>query len=40
MSDDQKGPKFDWRAQLQYFVLMLVGIVAALALLRYLGLRG
>jgi hypothetical protein len=41
VSDDQKGPpKFDWVGQIRYFALMLVGIVAALMLLRYLGLRG
>jgi hypothetical protein len=34
-----EGPKFDWKGQIRYFLVMLVGIIAALMLLRYFGLR-
>lgn len=37
---DGKGPKIDWAGQIRYTLLMLVAIVAGLALMRYLGLRG
>ena len=41
MTDDPKGkPPFDWFGQMKYFALMTVGVVAALLLLRYFGLRG
>ncbi len=43
MSQDPEkpeGPKIDWAYQIKYFVTMLVGIVAVLLLMRYLGLRG
>ena len=39
MSDDNKPP-IDWMGQVRYFALMTVAVVAALMLLRYLGLRG
>ncbi len=37
---DGKGPKIDWAGQIRYTLLLLVAIVAGLALMRYLGLRG
>lgn len=41
MSEDLNNkPPFDWLGQLGYFALITVGVVAALLLLRYLGLRG
>lgn len=44
MSNDSqnggKGPKIDWVGQIRYTLLMVVAIVAGLALMRYLGLRG
>ena len=41
MSDDPNSkPPFDWLGQITYFALMTVGVVAALMLLRYFGLRG
>lgn len=39
-NDPNKQPPFDWKGQLRYFAIMLVGIVAGLMLLRVLGLRG
>lgn len=38
--NDDKGPKIDWVGQIRYTLLMVVAIVAGLALMRYLGLRG
>ncbi len=38
--NDGKGPKIDWVGQIRYTLLMIVAIVAGLALMRYLGLRG
>ena len=32
--------KIDWAYQIKYFAVMLVGIVAVLAILRFLGFRG
>lgn len=40
MADDPNKPKIDWVGQIRYTLLMLVAIVAALMLMRYLGLRG
>jgi hypothetical protein len=40
MTREKDKPPFDWMGQLQYFALMVVGTVALLLLLRYLGLRG
>lgn len=39
MSDD-KQPPIDWMGQIRYFALIVVAVVAALALMRFLGLRG
>lgn len=39
MNDDNKPP-IDWMGQISYFALIIVAVVAGLALLRYLGLRG
>ena len=39
MSNDNKPP-IDWLGQARYFALIVVGVVAVLLLLRYLGLRG
>lgn len=39
MSDD-KQPRIDWLGQARYFVLIIIAVVAGLALMRYLGLRG
>lgn len=39
MSDD-KPPPVDWLGHIRYFVLIVVAVVAGLALMRYLGLRG
>ncbi len=41
--DDKKGderPKINWGEQIRYTVLMVVGVVAVLILMRFLGLRG
>ena len=38
MKDDKDKPT-DWIGQVGYFALMVVGVVAALLLLRFLGLR-
>jgi hypothetical protein len=40
MTDDKGKPPFDWMGQLRYFALIVVGTVAVMLLLRYLGLRG
>ena len=41
MTDNPKDkPPIDWFGQITYFALMTVGVVAALMLLRYFGLRG
>jgi hypothetical protein len=40
MTDDKDKPPIDWLGQLKYFALILIGTVAVLLLLRYLGLRG
>ncbi len=39
MSGEDKPP-MDWKGQIQYFALIIVAVVAALALMRYLGFRG
>ena len=38
--EPDKPPQFDWLGQLRYLALILVAVVAVLALLRFLGLRG
>ena len=40
MTEDKDKPPFDWLGQLKYFALIVVGTVAVLLALRYLGLRG
>jgi hypothetical protein len=40
MTDDKGKPPSGWMGQLQYFALIVVGTVAVMLLLRYLGLRG
>lgn len=37
---DGKGPKIDWAYQAKYTLFLIVAIVAFLALMRFLGLRG
>ena len=39
-NDPDKKPPIDWAGQARTTALMVVGIVAVLLLLRYLGLRG